>query len=232
VNPRSRPAGYRAQDRASRPNDSLQRLVDLAVATPCRVSPCAGCGSGGPRPGDDVYCAWVRPLPPDTGQAAGLYVIDRLWWGEATGDAVARSNHRALLRDYPGQFVGLHDVFDAAGLALPPDCRHHQLTTALAGLAEYPLYDEDDHTALTSELADQAWDAWLGHDVTARLSDDHGLHPDNTSAGDDELRDAFYRLYGDRFGDEYADTAVSVTFPHLDQAVALLADRLRAAAPG
>jgi hypothetical protein len=179
-----------------------------------------------------VYCAWVRPLPCDTGQAAGLYVIDRLWWGEATGDAVARSNHRALSRDYPGEFVGLYDVFGAAGLALPPDCRHHQLTTALAGLADYPLYDEDDHTALTVELADQAWQAWLGHDVTALIADDHGVHPDTTSVGDDELRDAFYRLYADRFGDEYADTATSVTFPHLDQAVALLADRLRATTHG
>jgi hypothetical protein len=184
--------------------------------------------AGGPQPGD-IRTRLGAALPCDTCQAAGLYVIDRLW---ARPRRRRRPVQPSPCPDYPGEFVGLYDVFGAAGLALPPDCRHHQLTTALAGLADYPLYDEDDHTALTVELADQAWQAWLGHDVTALIADDHGVHPDTTSVGDDELRDAFYRLYADRFGDEYADTATSVTFPHLDQAVALLADRLRATTHG
>jgi hypothetical protein len=231
VNPRRR-KWFRARDRAGRFNGCLQPLVDLDLVTPSRVSGLAGCGPGGPRPGEDVFCAWVRPLPLDTRETAGLYVVDRLWWGDYTGDAVARSNHRALTRDYPDQFVGLYDVFAASGLALPPDCRDHRLAAALAGLAEYPLYDEDDHCALTVELADQAWDGWLRFDVPAILAERHGLDPDTHGISDEQLRDVFYQLYGDRFGDEYADTAVSVTFPRLDAAVAVLADQLRAHRPG
>lgn len=219
--------GFRARDRRGRFNGCLQLLVDLGLVIPSRVSGCAGFGPGGPRPGDDVFCAWVRPQQLHARDAAGLYVIDRLWWGDHNGDAVARSNHRALSRDYPEEFVGLYDVFGANGLALPSDCRNHRLATALAGLADYPLYDEDDHSALTLELADEMWDAWLRFDVPAILAERHGLDPDTAGIADDEVREAFYSLYGDRFGAEYADTATSVTFPHLDQAVAVLADQLR-----
>lgn len=231
MNPR-RGKGFRARDRAGRFNSCLQPLVDLDLVTPSQVSGFAGCGPGGPRPGDDVFCAWLRPHQPHAREAAGLYVVDRLWWGDHTGDAVARSNHRALARDYPEEFVGLYDVFGASGLALPPDCRNHQLATALAGLAEYPLYDEDDHSALTLELAEQMWDAWLRFDVPAILVQRHGLDPDTAGITDDEVREAFYRLYGNRFGDKYAVTATSVTFPHLDEAVAVLADQLRAGGLG
>jgi hypothetical protein len=226
VNPRPG-EGFRARDRAGRFNGCLQPLVDLDLVTPSRVSGFGGFGPGGPRPGDEVFCAWVRPQQPHAREAAGLYVVDQLWWGEATGDAVARSNHRALARDYPQEFVGLYDVFGARGLALPADCRNQQLAAALAGLAEYPLYDEDDHCALTQELADQAWEGWLRFDVPAILAERHNLDPDTAGITDEHLRDAFYQQYGNRFGDEYADTATSVTFPHLDQAVAVLAEQLR-----
>ncbi|MDQ1250864.1 MAG: hypothetical protein QG597_5244, partial [Actinomycetota bacterium] len=96
---------------------------------------------------------------------------------------------------------------------------------------EYPLYDEEDHGALTAELASQMWDACLRFDVPALLAGHHDLDPDAVGITDDELRDAFSRVYADRFGDEYADTAVSVTFPQLDEAVAVLADHLRARRP-
>ena len=168
-----------------------------------------------------------RPLRPGTGEPADLYVLGFLWWGDYIGDAIARSNHRALVRDYPHTFVGLYDTFDAFGLTLPPDFADPDLTDVLERLGDYPLYDEDDHTALTLEPADQAWDGWLRFDVPALLSEHHGLDPATTGVTDEQPRQAFHHLHSDRFADEYAETAVTAAFPHLDQAIALLAGRLR-----
>jgi len=84
-------------------------------------------------------------------------------------------------------------------------------------LVDYPLYDEDDHGHLIVELADEMWDAYLRLDIAAMLRDEHGIDLDDRDIGDDGLRDLFFRIHGDRFGDEYAETATSVVFPSLDK---------------
>ena len=116
-----------------------------------------------------------------SGSPADLYVIGCLWWGDYTGDDVARSNHRSLRRDFPDEFIGLFDAIGTAGLALPPGCRNDKLVTALLGLRDYPLYDDDDNSALIIELADEAWDGWLRLDVPAMLRDEHGIDTDDTA---------------------------------------------------
>jgi hypothetical protein len=176
------------------------------------------------EPGDLVHARRVWPLHPDSDEAADLYVLGCLWWGEYTGDAIARSNHRSLIRDYPDTFIGLFDTFDANGLALPPDFTDPHLTGVLEHLTDYPLYDEDDYSTLTIELAEQAWDDWLCFDVPALLIERHNLDPETVGISEQDLRQAFFRLYGERFADEYAETAA---FPHLDQAITLLADHIR-----
>lgn len=218
--------GPRAQDRLGQTALSLQPLLDLDLVTASRIHSLARCSPRGPRPGEEMFCGWVRPLDPQSRETADLYVVNRLWWGPVTGDAVARSNHRALTRDFPGEFVGLRDALGARGVALPPDFGNHRLAAAVEGLLEYPLYDEDDHTALIRELADQAWHGWLRSEVSTLLAGGHGI--ESAGIDDEKLRERFYRLYRDRFGDEHAEAATSVTYPHLDQAVAVLADQLRA----
>jgi len=58
------------------------------------------------------------------------------------------------------------------------------------------------------------------------LRDEHGIDLDDRDIGDDGLRDLFFRIHGDRFGDEYAETATSVVFPSLDKTVAEVAAQL------
>jgi hypothetical protein len=219
---------HRARDRAGRFNPSLRRLVDAGLATPSRISAHAPVDPASLAPGDEVYLGWIRELFPHERQPADLYVIGCLWWGDYTGDDAARSNHRSLRRDFPGEFLGLYDAIGAVGLALPPDCRNTTLVTALLKLLEYPLYDEDDNGALIRELADEAWDGWLRLDVPAMLRDQHGIDADDMGVDDDALCEMFYRIHGERFGDEYAENAVRVVFPSLADTVAAMATKLRA----
>lgn len=219
---------HRARDRAGRFNPELQRLVDADLATPSRISAYAPVDPASLAPGEEVYLGWIRELFPHERQPADLYVIGCLWWGDYTGDDIARSNHRSLRRDFPEEFVGLYDAVGAVGLALPPDCRNTTLVDALLGLRDYPLYDEDDNAALIVELADEAWDGWLRLDVPAMLRDEHGVDTDDFGVDDDGLREMFYRVHGERFGDEYAENAVTVVFPSLAATVAVMAAELRA----
>ena len=89
-----------------------------------------------------MFITSIGDLGPGDAAPADVYVIGCLWWGRYTGDDVARSNHRSLLRTYPNEFVHLDDAIGTAGLALLPSCRNEHLLGALIGLAEYPLFDE------------------------------------------------------------------------------------------
>jgi hypothetical protein len=226
------PRRHRARDRRGRFNAGLQRLVNAGLAAPSRISRYADTDPTGLHPGDRVFITWIRDLEPGDTAPADLYVIGCLWWGRYTGDDVARSNHRSLLREFPNEFVHLHDAIGTAGLALLASCRSEQLLGALLGLAEYPLFDEDDNGALIRELADEAWDAYLHWDVPAMLRAQHRIDTDEAGIDDERLREMFYRIHSERFGDEYAETALSVVFPCLKQTVAIMADELRARTAG
>lgn len=167
-------------------------------------------------------------LPPS---GVHLYEVGCLWWGDYIGDDITRSNHRSLLRDFPDQFVHLSAIFDSHGLALPPTFHDDALTQQLLRLRDHPFYDEDDHSALIDELGAQMWDAFLDFDAPAQLRDDHGIDPVQLGIGDDQLRDMFFRVQS-KYGDEQAETAVSVVFPSQDEVVAEMADRLRGAPAG
>jgi hypothetical protein len=102
-------------------------------------------------------------------------------WGDYSGSTWTRSNHRSLLRDYPGVFVEISYAFGGQGLAIPlfveaeapsvfqpvrtigyefPCHEAHYdaeaagaLAEILSGLAhDYPIYDEEDHSHLEREL--------------------------------------------------------------------------------
>jgi hypothetical protein len=128
--------------------------------------------------------------------------------------------------------VHLHDAIGTTGLALLASCRSQRLVGALLGLDGYPLFDEADHDALIRELAEQAWDAYLRWDIPAMLCTPHGIDTDEARLDEQRLREMFYRNHAQRFGDEYPETAVSVVFPCLKPAVAVMADELHARTTG
>jgi hypothetical protein len=205
---------------------SLKSLVDCGAVNPHRLSEYTVLCEGVKLvPGECVAASALLPVGPH--ESAVLYVLPELWWGDYTGSGVSRSNYRSLLRKFPDVFVELTGSFCAFGLGILPEFDHQELAEILVELHDgYPLYDEDDHSALTAELAEEAWDGFLQWDVPAML-EDAGI--DVVARGFDlsEIREAFYRLYGDRFGDEYAETAVLVVFPSLARAVDRLADEIR-----
>jgi hypothetical protein len=100
-------------------------------------------------------------------------------WSDYSGSTVERSNERALLADYPQTFIRLYGGHGTSGLMLPVDRpadwfsddedsgreRWQGLLSDLAALADYPLYNEDDHSALETELAEEAWSAYLRSDL-------------------------------------------------------------------
>jgi hypothetical protein len=134
----------------------------------------------------------VGELPSHT--SADFIGVPVTLWGDYCGSDLGRSNSRSLVRDYPDLFVTVHD--------------------------EYPLYDEDDHSALELELADEAWDAWVRFDLGRSLSD-AGVDVDAIS--DDELRERFYAFVSDTPQPYYCESADSVVFPYWDDVVAALA---------
>jgi hypothetical protein len=221
------PRRHRARDRRGRFNPGLQRLVNTGLATPSRISPYADLDPTGLHPGDRVFITWIADLKPGDTAPADLYVIGCLWWGRYTGDDVARSNHRSLLRKFPTDFMHLEDAIGTAGLALPASCRNEHLLSALLALREYPLFDEADNDALIGELAAEAWNAYLRWDVPTMLRAQHSIDTDEARIDEQRLREMFYRIHCERFGDEYAETAVTVVFPSLTQTVAVMADELR-----
>ena len=220
------PRRHLARDRTGRFNGALQSLVDARLVTPSRISEYASTDPSTTEAGESIHVRWVHAQHDDDHTVADLYVVGCLWWGDYTGDDVARSNHRSLLRDFPDTFVHLVDAYHAHGLALLPGCRNLTLASALLRLVDYPLYDEDDHGHLIVELADEMWDAYLHLDITAMLRDEHGIDADDLAVRDDELQNLFFRIHADQFGDEYAETATSVTFPSLDKTVAEMAAQL------
>jgi hypothetical protein len=216
-------------------SDSLKSLVDCGAVEPHRLSEYTALSDGVELvPGEYVGCSALFRAAP--GDKIDLYILPKLWWGDYTGSDMSRSNHRSLLRDYPEVFVELTGDFCAFGLGILPFCAfglgilpefdHQELAEILVELHDgYPLYDEDDHSALTAELAEEAWEGFLQWDVPAML-EDAGIDVVARGIGLPELREAFYRLYSE-FGDEYAETAVSVVFPSLARAVDRLADEIR-----
>lgn len=214
----------RLRDHSGRFRKSLQVLSDAGLVRPMRISEYAPYDPQHIAAGDEIENRWVYPANVSSG--IHLYEVGCLWWGDYIGDDINRSNHRSLLRDFPDQFVHLSGVFDSHGLALPPTFHDGALTQELLRLADRTYYDEDDHSALVDELAAHMWEGLLEFDVPAQLRDDHGVDPVELGVGDEQLRDMFFTVQSE-YGDEHAETAVSVVFPSQDKVVAEMADLLR-----
>jgi hypothetical protein len=213
-------------DRAGRTLDALQAAQ---LVRPFRISDYSSTDPDQLAAGDTLYAV---ELAEPRGLSPHLYGLEHLWWGDYTGDAVARSNYRCLTEDFPRSFIYLRDSIRHQGLAvLPLALGNQRLASALLGLGEYPLYKEEDLSALEAELAEQAWDAYLSRDVASYLERDYAIDCEDLQVPDTRLRELFYEAHSRR-GDVYAQNAVEVVFPYLHQAVADVATALRHDLPG
>jgi hypothetical protein len=223
VNPETLRGWVRA-DQADQVGQAVDALLAAQLLRPFRISDYSSTDPEQLAAGDTLY---VVELADPRGQPPHLYGLENLWWGDYTGDAVARSNYRCLTADFPGSFIYLRDTMRHQGLAvLPPALGNQSLTSALLGLGEYPLYKEEDLSALEAELAEQAWEAYLSRDVSSYLERDHGIDCDELQVPDGRLRELFYEAHSRR-GDAYPQNAVDVVFPYLREAVADVAAALR-----
>lgn len=207
-----------------------------------------------PEPGDRwSYGDWEDATP----QTATHVLLRHTAWSDYSGSTVERSNHRSLLQDYPETFTdiygghGTSQLMLAVGWTAPGDGRDG-LLDEIAALADYPLYDEEDHSALEMELADEAWDSYLYSDVPYALIEtsecpdamedmidairdndkarNEAFGPHGQSYGwaneHDTLRDMFYNTLRDQdYGPECED-AVNAYFPLMKDSVTTMAEQL------
>jgi hypothetical protein len=167
---------------------------------------------------DDHASSTLKAEPPS-------HVMLRLTlWGDYCGSGVERSNHRALLEDYPDTFVDVYGDYGSSYLALATDQPiDSDLFEALVRLADdYPLYDDEDHSRLEDEMAMEAWDLYLCYDVPRGLRE-RGVSDDDLEALDsDALREAFYHFTAEANSGPYLESADSVVFPEMDATLDLL----------
>jgi hypothetical protein len=128
------------------------------------------------------YGDWDHDVSPAD---ATHVLINYTGYSDYSGGGVDRSNNRSLLRNYPEAFTqaygghGTEELMLSVDYYAPADPESHDsradrtdyLLQAIAGLADYPLYDEEDYSALENEEADEAWDQFLSSDVPSRLRD-------------------------------------------------------------
>lgn len=101
-----------------------------------------------------------------------------------------RSNYRRLMADYGNRFAPLSysnvDVLGAFVSNLDED-----LVNTLVGLAvDYPLYDDEDESALKDEEITEAWSVYLYWDATRDLPED--LQERASEIGEERLGELFY----------------------------------------
>ena len=126
-----------------------------------------------PEPGSTwTYGDWDEPVSPDE---ATHVMVPYTGYSDYSGSGVDKSNNRSLLRDYPETFTEAVGGYDTEELMLsadyyaPRDSESHDsraerteyLIRALEHLSDYPLYDEEDYSALEMEEADNAWEQFL-----------------------------------------------------------------------
>lgn len=168
------------------------------------------------------------------GWAPRFVEVPYVAWGDYSGSGVERSNFRCLLEDLaPYGVLEVRGGYGSRTLVLPygaPVPLH--ILSELAKLAdEYPLWNEEDHSALESELATEAWDDYAHGDLVGdlyKLADagDEGWEAYVDAVPAEVLQAAFWQAVSD--GDEYPylESAVSVVFPKWDEIVAAVAEIL------
>jgi len=89
------------------------------------------------------------------------------------GGLYARSNHRSFLKMY-GNLDGVHDLYggyDTFAVAIRSDVAENntEVKETLAGLENYCVIDDEDHSALQNDAENEAWDDWARREFIHRL---------------------------------------------------------------
>jgi hypothetical protein len=157
-------------------------------------------------------------VQPATRQTASHVLIRYAGFSDYSGSDVEASNHRSLLRDFPDTFVELYGDFGTQGLLLPVSCLDEAVLEAIAGLAEYPLYDEEDSSALVMEWTNEAIRDYLRQDMANDLdrADRTGEANALRETSDEDLTGIVWEFYSDRGEYPYAESVGSVVFPDSD----------------
>lgn len=140
---------------------------------------------------DSYHTAWIR---------ATKYVLDLgCVWGDYVGSDLNRANYLALIESY-GQdsFVKIGDFYGSESLGIIlgelPDGWDFDmlagLTHDLKRLEDYPLLDEEVHSQLEHDEAENAWESHLMSDVMSELGGrDYTLDIENRELWSDAYRD-------------------------------------------
>jgi hypothetical protein len=168
-----------------------------------------------PAPGD--HWSYVD-MEPATRETASHVVIRYTSYSDYSGSDVEASNHRSLLRDFPGRFVELYGDAGTQALMLPVNCLDDAVLEAIAGLADYPLYDEEDSSALVMEWTTEAISDYLRADMEHDLdrSDRAAESEALRATDDDELAGMVWTFYSDASEYPYAEAVGTVVFPDSD----------------
>jgi hypothetical protein len=157
-------------------------------------------------------------MKPATRKTASHVVIRVASYSDYSGSDVEASNYRSLLRDFPDRFVELYGDYGTQALMLPVSCLDEAVLEAIAGLADYPLYDEEDSSALVMEWTESAIGDYLRADMehdldrAGRLAEAEALR----ATDDDELAGFVWDYYSGASDYPHAEAVGSVVFPESD----------------
>ena len=97
----------------------------------------------------------------------GAYFLsDFLSGSDYSGCLVERANYREFLEQF-GELDGVHEVYGGHGtyaVAVRIDALTDEMAELFAGLEDYPLIDDESHSELEMEAAEEAWDSWARSD--------------------------------------------------------------------
>lgn len=150
-------------------------------------------------------------------------------YGDYHGDAVEVSNYRTIKAAYPDAFTEVYGDYGTSALMLaldymPADDPERDDTPAerldymiedLSSLADYPLYDEEDHTYLEMEWADEAIESYLRADMSNELSRAGREAESDILAAEpiDNVRKIVWRYYSDAGQYPYSEAVETIVFP-------------------
>jgi hypothetical protein len=112
-----------------------------------------------------------RTETPTDGEAPRYVEIPHTFWSDYSGDAVNRSNGRAIREEYGQYVVHVTGDFGTEGLVLPlgveiPEDMYHRIVSLQQ---DYPLWDDEDHSNLEREIEVEDWESYGRHDLVYRV---------------------------------------------------------------
>ena len=106
-----------------------------------------------------------------------------------SGSTVELSNFNCIKEDFSQYVLELYGGYGSFGLLIKlSDLKSvPELKELFDTLDSYPLYNEDDHSQLESDLLNESWDAWVKYDFDRELKNNN-IDPDSI----DDLENLFW----------------------------------------